>query len=661
MRHFFEAYKKYIVKHPKKLEYKPTSYEKYDAGELYDVYKKVDNTIPCSSDDIMAIEDFVNMSSYMHNLYIELYKLINDNFSHLNLRGRDIAEFIIAGLNREYKVIWSKRDATFKNVDNSLYFLSDIMNFKLQSPETEIGLIDARACLEATTDSVSLLLNYLRFFLDKELTCKDFNPNEFAGRIKNTIQISQTAVVLKHSYDDILYNSGFVKVDNVNKLIVFDYENHNNLKLLLAGDMMFAERKLQVANYSREKCITSRLFKYTTNYRIKKVKIDNCCINLDFGQGNIKEYKQIISDMQSALDSYYEFLDGNTILPNLANSTIDEVISVWCAIQYIALYVSSNVNYDISIETREDFSFVPSKIFKNNLISYVSKLTGITFYKVKVAVGALEADWNKFNDIWTAMLYPVGEYYLLPFFPIIYSSPYNVIDQLLLRGGFNLDERGKQYERFLYNKLTKGITSYPIVCVPASKYGSSGNEEEIDVLISMKNVVLLADAKCIHYSIEPFNYSEAWQRLKEGCEQVIRKVEFVKNNPQYFSRLGDFSSKTFIPFVITNYPTFSGFSHKGVYVIDSHSFLSYMQSGIMTVKKLTLTIDSILGIKKFYQNEDEFSDNFFEYLSDNPIKHELMKRIYIHDLPLAICDDSWRIVSKSAQIKTNSKFNVSNK
>lgn len=108
--------------------------------------------------------------------------------------------------------------------------------------------------------------------------------------------------------------------------------------------------------------------------------------------------------------------------------------------------------------------------------------------------------------------------------------------------------------------------------MPASKYGSSGNEEEIDVLISMKNVVLLADAKCIHYSIEPFNYSEAWQRLKEGCEQVIRKVEFVKNNPQYFSRLGDFSSKTFIPFVITNYPTFSGFSHKGVYVIDSHSF-----------------------------------------------------------------------------------------
>ena len=41
------------------------------------------------------------------------------------------------------------------------------------------------------------------------------------------------------------------------------------------------------------------------------------------------------------------------------------------------------------------------------------------------------------------------------------------------------------------------------------KYGVQGNEEEIDVLISMKNVVLVADAKCVHYSVEPINYAEA--------------------------------------------------------------------------------------------------------------------------------------------------------
>lgn len=660
MKKFFEAYKKYIIKHPKKLEYKPTNYDKYDAGKLYDVYKKVDATISYSEEDAVAIEHFVQISSHMHVLYAELYKLIKNNYLHLNLRGCDIAEYIVAGLNREYKVIWNKRQASLKKAEKGSYFLSDMMNFKLQSPEPEIGMIDARACLESATDSISLLLNYLRYFLNEEPTSEDFNPEEFAGRIRNSMQISQMAVVLKHSYDDILYNGGFVNIDKTNKLITFDYENQHKLKLLLAGDMMFAERRLQVMSHAREKGIIPRLLKNITNYRIKKAKINDSCIKLDFGQGAPKEHKQIVSDMQSAVDSYYEFLVGDTILPNLANCTIDEAISVWCAIQYVALYVSSNLNYDISINTREDYSPVPSKILKSDLISYVVKLTGIKPVKIRAAVSALEADWTKFNDIWTSMLYPVGEYYLLPFFPIIYSSPYNVIDRLLLRGGFNLDDRGKQFEAFLYNKLTQNATSYPITCIPTGKYGIQGNEEEIDVLISMKNAVLVADAKCIHYSVEPLNYAEAWERLEEGCEQVIRKTEFVKNNAQYFSKLDDYSSKIFISFVITNYPTFSGFSHKGVYVIDSHSFLAYMQSGIMTMRQLTLTTDPILGIKRFYHTEDQFSNDFVRYLSDNPIKYEFLKRIYIHDLPLSIESDSWRIVSKSAQIRNDSIFNISN-
>ena len=660
MKVFFEAYKRYIIKHPNKLEYKPTSDNKYDSRKLLEITKKIDNSIPCSEEDEKAIIDFVEISNYIHDLYVQLYNNINDNYRHLNLKGCDIAEYIVAGLNREYKVIWNKREATLKKAEKGSYFLSDIMNFKIQSAIPEIGFLDARACLESVTDACSLLLNYLRYFLDRELTHEDNNPEEFAGRVINSMQITQMAVVLKHSYDDILCNGGFVNIDKKNNLITFDYDNHDRLKLLMAGDMMFVERRAYMMSQIRENKIVPRLFKYITNYRIKKANISGSCITLDFGQGEPKDHKQIVKDMQSAVNAYYEFLVGDTVLQNFANCTIDEVISVWCAIQYITLYVSSNINYDISINTREDFSSVPSKMLKSDLIAYVVKLTGINFAKVRASLMALEADWTKFNDIWTSMLYPVGEYYLLPFFPIIYSSPYNVIDQLMQRGGFNLEERGKQFEMFLYNQLTQKKTSFPINCMQTGKYGVQGNEEEIDVLISMKNVVLVADAKCIHYSVEPINYTEAWKRLVEGCEQAIRKGNFIKNNPQFFNKLGDYSSKTIIPFVITNYPTFTGFSHKGVYIIDSHSFLAYIQSGIMTMRQLTLTIDPIKRFKKFYYNEDQFSNEFINFLSDNPVKHEFLKRIYIHDLPLAILPEPWRIISKSAQINNDSQFNISN-
>ena len=661
MRSFFEAYKKYIIKHPKKLEYKPTNFEKFQEEALYDICNKIiDTGIPYTEADTAAIQDFVQISSYIHRLYAELYQRISDNYLHLNLKGCDIAEYIVAGLNREYKVIYNKRVAVLNKVEKGTYFLYDMMNFKLQSPVPEVGLIDVRACLESATDSTSLLLNYLRYFLDKDFVSKDFKAEEFAGRIKNSMQISQMAVTLKHSYDDILCNGGFVRFDNANKLIVFDYENHNNLKLLLAGDMMFSERRLQVLNHIREGSVVPRLFKYVTNYRIKRAKINNGSISLDFGQGNPKDYKQIVSDMQSAVDSYYEFLVGDTILPNLANCTIDEVISAWCAIQYIAWYISTNINYDISIQTKEDYFTVPSKMLKKDLLSYIVKLTGIKTQKIKAAVIALEADWTKYNDIWSSVLYPIGEYYLLPFFPIIYSSPYNVIDRLLFKGGFNLDDRGVLFEKYLYNKLTHTANSYPAICMPAGRYGIHGDEEEIDMLISMKKVILIADAKCIHYSVEPLNYSEAWSRLEEGCEQVIRKAEFVKNNPQYFEELGDYTSKEIIPFVITNYPTFTGFSHNGVFIIDSHSFLSYMKSGIMTMRQLSFDGSSILGMKKFYNSEEQFSDNFKKFLSDNPIKHEFLKRIYIHDLPLAVGCDPWHIIGKSAQVRNDPQFNISN-
>lgn len=80
----------------------------------------------------------------------------------------------------------------------------------------------------------------------------------------------------------------------------------------------------------------------------------------------------------------------------------------------------------------------------------------------------------------------------------------------------------------------------------------------------------------------------------------------------------------------------------------------------MTMRQLTLTIDPIKRFKKFYYNEDQFSNEFIKFLSDNPVKHEFLKRIYIHDLPLAILPEPWRIISKSAQINNDSQFNISN-
>ena len=660
MSDFFKAYKRYIIHHPERVQYKPTADKAFDKGKLYDVYKEIVKDVIPKEEDRALISDFVRISQYLHDIYSEMYKLLNDDLQHLNLKGIEVAEYLVACLNREYKVIWKKRAKAMEKAEKGTYLTSDMFDFKLLSSAPGIGMLDARASLEAATDSYNLIMNYLRHFLKEEFKTDDAKEGGFAGRLIRMFQITQIAVVFKHSYDDILYNKGFVKVDDENRSIMFDYDNHEDLILLRAGDIMFSERRLHVMSENLHKQIKPRLYRYVTDRRIKRAKIENSVITLEFGQGNAKEHKEIVNDLQASIDAFYEFLQGETVLPQMANATVDEAISVWGAIQYIAMYVSTYKDYDVALYKREDFSVVPSKIRKDRLIDYVVKLTNIKASKVKMVIMKMEADWSRYNDMWTSMIYPVGDYYLLPFYPIINSSPYNVIDQMMLRGGVDLDNRGKLFENYLYQQLTEKRTSYPINCLKAGVYGENGDSEEIDVVVGMKNAVLVADAKCIHYSVEPINYAEAWGRLEEGCEQAIRKSEFVRNHPAYFTSLGDISNKRFVPFVITNYPTFTGFSHNGVYVIDSHSFLAYMQGGYVTMREMGMNEDPVIAAKRFYQNENQYSDNFESYLQSNPIKEIFRKRIYIRDLPLMPeSKDTYKVVSKSAEVVNDPQFNIS--
>lgn len=240
MRDFFRAYKEYIVKHKRKSDFKPTT-DQFDKIALYDAYKDVKSSHPMTDADVSAIYNFTCLSQFLHDLYENLYQRLDDDLNHLGLKGIDVAEYIVAALNREYKVISDKHKEAMLKAPKGFYNASDLSNFKIQSPNPNIGMIDARAALESLTDSAGLLLNNLRHYLDKQFSADDVKPNEFAGRLQDMMSCAHATVVLKHSYDDILYNNGFVLIDEKNHLVTFDYESRNDLLLLFAGDMMFPE------------------------------------------------------------------------------------------------------------------------------------------------------------------------------------------------------------------------------------------------------------------------------------------------------------------------------------------------------------------------------------------------------------------------------------
>lgn len=660
MSKFFNAYKQEIIKHPKETSYKPTN-EKFDKEKLYNVYKEIPKSLLKTKKDIALLLDFVAVSDCLHRMFDDIYEMLDESFSLLNLTGQDIYKYIIAAINREFKVIKDKRNENIRSLEKGTYHLTDIMNFKMEVADGLGHKIDTRSALEAFTDCANLILNYLRFYRDQSCTSSKANPNEFAGRIIAMLRMVSLASVFKQTYDDILYNNGFVRIDKEHKATTFDYFDYDRLILIRAGDLVFTHQRVRSFSKFHYNKATPQISKLKTNYRIKKVEVINGTIKLKFGQGIPKEFDSCLIDMQSAIDSFYEFLDGKMILDGLDNATIDEAVAVWCTCQYICMYIIENVNFDIPLNTKEDFAAVPYQIKKKDLVDYIEKLISVKRKKIVAVLNTLTATLDKFNDIWSAPIYPNGDHYLLPFYPLIMTAPFHIFDQLLRKGGCDLDARGKWFEKYLYKSLTERKSPYPIVCIPSGKFGlDEQNKEEIDLIVSLNNIVILIEAKCIHYSMNPINYNEAWERLKNGCEQARRKADFVKNNPNLFNQLGDYCHKEIVPVVITNYPTFTGLCHSNVYVTDAHSFLSYIFSGMMATRELQINIDCPISVQYFYRNESEFSSNFKRYIQKNPLKEELKKSIHI-DNNIITTNSKWTYICKYAIINNNPIFDIHSK
>lgn len=206
---FFNEFKKYIGKHPKVAAYKPTS-DKYDAAQLKDVMTKLPEKIVWSmtAEDLMRMHDFITVSSLLHDIYLDFYPELQNRLADFNMKGRDIIEYFIAFLNKEYCTITDKINEAPRDLPKGSYLYQDMTNYKLQIPGGT--QLDVKAVLEGATDSVSLLCNYLRYHLDEQYKNMDANPQGFSTHVMQIFQMANEVATFKHSYDDTLYDQTYV-------------------------------------------------------------------------------------------------------------------------------------------------------------------------------------------------------------------------------------------------------------------------------------------------------------------------------------------------------------------------------------------------------------------------------------------------------------------
>lgn len=661
MQKLFDAFKHNItrIKRNEKA-YRPSAVQ-YDSKKLQAIFYELPREqLDCSEEEMIKVVNFLKVSDAYHDYCVQFLNYLRTNLKCFNMKGEDIIEFFIAALNRDFKVVTAKmRAAQDSRPEKEKYLFQDMTNPRISMQDGRS--VEVKSGMEALTDGVNQICNIIRHFLTDDFLNDEANPEYLVGYVLQINAEANKFEVFKSAYDDILYNGGYVNYNPRSDSFAFDYDSHNELKLLKAGIMIIQER---ISKFYQQNIINPKktpFDNYIANYRVKRVKMENGFVKLDFGGGDPRNHRDVASEFYAAMEAYYQFLELDMELDCQVPLKLIEALAVWSALRYICHEVLDRVNCDVAMNSKEEMEAIPRRFLKEDLIAYVSRLTGIKPYKAKVALELFEVNWNTINDIWTAPLYRVKNYYSIPFYPVMNCVQYNVIEHIIGRDEEKLKERGKIFEKFVYDEINNFPHRFYVKCLDSRLYGEKRKGgEEIDLIVELKDLIILAEMKCIHYSMEPGEYADAWLRLEDGAKQAKRKATFMKNNPDLFRELGDISKKRILPIVVTNYPTFTGFEYEGVYVIDEHSFVSYINVGNMTLTEFSKDSMRLAREKRFYTNEIECSMNFEQYLKKNPVKSIYTAKMTIEDIPLVDSDKPWKFSTKTTVYRGDPGFDISN-
>lgn len=580
------------------------------------------------------------LTFYINPIYTESYKNLKRYIETSNLSIQEILFFSIVAINRNYILIHQKLLKSFFS-ENGFDFLNPFRH-KIMPFHSSFGEVDTMAAAESDLDNLMIVLNYLRYFEGKTFKNQNSELSEIES-VNNIIKIMLTGSylnVIKESYEDAIWNNGFINLNQEQSRIIIDYFSHDELKLLKTGHVRLLRNSLVTYNaykdFIKNQPFINPCQKFKRESRIKSNKIKRGYITYELENGVDKNETNIELVLLSELITYYPFIK-NQSLPNSPGLDLIKSLSIFSAIRYLIENLLDSFDYtNSSIKNINDFYKFPFRIKCTNLKRYLLIKLKFTEVQVDYFLTMLASDFNTNNrmNLWDKPLLKYNDDYLIPLLGNTNSITTHLLDVWLNEGGFSLDKRGHLLENYLKVQLSFHIKEkgffYYIPQKSMFKINGKG-KEEIDLLVNLKNCLIIAEVKCIKYPMQIRDFHNAYKRLMKASLQVERKADFITKNEEYFEKeLKGIENKKIVKLIVTNFPNFSGFIINGIPVIDLFLLEAYVIEGKLTKQKFNsnenqdLFLGDVETTNNFYSDEDSFSNNF-ESKMKNPAAIEEIK------------------------------------
>jgi hypothetical protein len=592
---------------------------------------------------IMAAISSSFVSILISPLFDETYKELKRLISLSSLSTLQIIRFLIVSVNRNYLLVKQQYQSKLQGVGGIDYL--DSYRFKIESLDSEVGDIHASDSIESEIDALNILFNYLRYFEGKTFNSGSSKPQELES--VNCI-LSMTLVggyynLVKKCYEDAIWNNGYIYLKKESNSLIIDYHSYEELKLLKVGGIRLKHNStgtyFNLLSLNRDDSFTSPFAMYKKKKRIKKAFITNGIVNYKLAKGSDKKEIDHEIKLLSELYTYYPFI-GNQNFPKFKDLNLEKVLAMFSSLQSLFRKIAEiNIPND-GIKNIREFDKFPHRIKVSTLKEYLSKKLHFSNAQIIDFLSLLEVKFDKSSRInfWDNPLVRYKDEYLFTLIGINDPLISHLIDHWLNEGGFILDKRGELLEKYLKNQLKRIVKQkgYFITIPDTSMFKITGRgKEEIDLILNFKNIVVIAEVKCIKYPFEIRDYHNSYKRLTKASNQVARKTNFVRDNLDFFSEEVDgIEDKEIISLVITNFPNFSGFKINNIPIVDVYLLEAYILSGKMfkskiSFKKRGMIVKDDYDEVVFYENEDSFCKNIAKCMETPPTIEEIKSKIEI--------------------------------
>lgn len=578
-----------------------------------------------SKDDFYSAEIALTTLCY-NSYYNEIMNYIKNKIHNLNVGNISIVQTLFALANREFYLL-------NKNLLNERYVTSikEIASLEVNSPIDHFGTMNVVGTIETQVEIVNILVNILRHDIN-DIKSDLILQNNYLTEIVRIYGAANLLYLTKESYDTALWDNGYIILDGNRYFIKYINPEYPIARRI--GDIRVQNNVLGAINVLETLTKTNKQFNYAffeknrADQILDKVwKDSNESIQYLLKKGeNCIENDRAYAMARTEIDLYYPFIT-NKKFTSICNLEINDLLIMFSKLS--GLIEKINENLVLSNENDTCLNSFSIKVSRKVIVRFLKGTTIYTKNQIESFIELIESkyDSNSRINFWSKPVWKFDDFYYFMLSNIISPNYSFLVDEWLHTIGYDLKVRGTDFERYIKVELRKALLKRKFEGLIPDKnkyYIDERQYEEIDLIVNLKNVVIIGEVKCIKYPMDSRDSYNNLKILRKAAEQIIRKTDYIYDNRNCFhDDFGNIESKKIIKVIITNYPIYAGTNVEGIPVIDYYLFDSYFRSGKLT-HSLVIPLNESSKEKiisetiNYYTNEDEFCANLEGFIN-NPV------------------------------------------